>query len=122
MAEQNEELSVRTLCDGAAIQLIDEELQKVWENVQDSNTSPTKTRKVVFTIEVKPDEKRDLAEIELGVEAKLASTKKVSGRASIGISGGRATAVEYRSRQTDLESYTSEKVRSIADAREGSGS
>lgn len=118
MAEQqNEELSIGTICGGAAIGLVDDELQKVWENVQDPNTPPTKARKVVLVIEVKPDEKRDLANIELSVEARLAPTKSISTRASVGISGGRATAVEYRSRQTDLEGYVESKIRSIAEGR-----
>ena len=100
---RKEMFSIATLKDGAAIEMIDEELQRVWDNIQDPNTDAGKSRKVVFSIEVKPDKERELAQVFLNVDARLAPCKSQEAKVALGIDRGKAVAVEYRSKQRDID-------------------
>jgi hypothetical protein len=114
-----EKMSIATLRDGAGIQLIDEELNRVWENILDTNTDATKAREVVFKIKLVPDKTRETVDLILSVDSKLAPCKSEEARVTIGLDGGVAVATEWHSKQTELMDYVDSKVANIKNAQEG---
>lgn len=68
----DEKLSLLQLYDGAAIEAADIELQKVLDNIQDPNTDPKAVRKVTLEVKFKPNKDRNLSEVLISANAKLA--------------------------------------------------
>jgi hypothetical protein len=81
MSESREQIiSLTTICNGAAVELFDHELQKVVANIADVNTSPKASREIVIKVTIKPDEGRQLGFASLNVSSKLAGTKPVESK------------------------------------------
>ena len=53
-------IELATLNGGMALDMFNEELKKVMSNIEDENTSATQKRKVVLTVDFKPDNERKL--------------------------------------------------------------
>ncbi len=51
-------INIGNVCDGAALESFDTALQKVLANINDPNTSATKTRTITLTISITPKEDR----------------------------------------------------------------
>lgn len=97
-----EYVSLATLGRGAAVELFDDELQRMLANILDPNTSPDTVRSVTLTVKVKPDESREHGRVILEVKSKLASPKGVGTVLFFGKENGRAIALERNPRQPDL--------------------
>ncbi len=94
------EISLQSLCEGAAGELFDLELQKLNDNIADPNTDPKIIREVVLKVRFRPDENRERAAMEVGVTLKLAPRKGHGALAWFGKdNAGRQIAVENNPNQ-----------------------
>ncbi len=64
--------SLDELMDGAVAERFNLKLAEVFDNIYDLNTNPKKTRKVVLTLSIVPNERRDACDFKVNVENKLA--------------------------------------------------
>lgn len=65
-------IELATLNGGMALAMFNEELRKVLQNIEDENTSATQRRKVVLTVDFKPDGERKLGVATISVKSQLA--------------------------------------------------
>lgn len=65
-------IELATLNGGMALDMFNEELKKVMSNIEDENTSATQKRKVVLTVDFKPDNERKLGIATISVKSHLA--------------------------------------------------
>jgi len=88
-------LTAESLAEGAAMERLNLEVQKLLDNVLDYNTSATATRTVTLTIKVKPKEDRETGDVELITSSRLAPSRPISSRLIFDKdSSGRAVAKE----------------------------
>lgn len=88
---------------GAAVELLNDALNRVWDNVLDPNTAPKATRNVVLTVTIKPNEDRNIATALIDVKAKLAPPKGVGTVVYVGKDkSGQGVAMEHNPRQPEL--------------------
>ena len=104
-------VSIATMADGAAIQMIDEALEHAYGNIRDVNTQATQKRVIDFKITLTPDAEREIVVLDLECIKKFANDRPVGAKLMLGMDQGVLVAEELRSRQTDIEEYA--KVRSI---------
>lgn len=71
------EKSVLEMAMGAILERVDYEMVKVLQNIMDSNTDPTAKRKMVLTLEFKPDAYRENISLSVMVKTALAPTVPV---------------------------------------------
>lgn len=57
-------LSIPNLCNGGLVERLHGEMRRAVENILDPNTEAKKARKVTLTITIKPNEHRNMAEVE----------------------------------------------------------
>ncbi|MBI9110257.1 hypothetical protein [Maridesulfovibrio ferrireducens] len=89
-------LSLATLKNGAAIEMVDYMLMQVADNVLDPNTEATAQRKIIIEISFKPDKEREIGKIILKPSCKLAPQAPVECNASFGTDeDGCATMSEF---------------------------
>jgi hypothetical protein len=81
---KEEYFSLGNLARGAVLELFDEEVRKVLENIQDVNTDPEKARKMTISVTIKPNHKRDEANISVQTKLALAPTNSIDSRLYIG--------------------------------------
>ena len=91
------------LAEGAPAEQIAAELAKLYQNVADPNTDAKAVRRVTVEISVKPNERRDSAEIEITAKSKLPGLKPTSSTWYFGIRDGRQVAVQHDPRQMELD-------------------
>lgn len=70
-------IDVNSLADGALLERLNIELQRMAENITDPNTKADAVRTVTVEIKVKPDETRSIAVTEINVKSKLAPPKGI---------------------------------------------
>ncbi|ABO49719.1 conserved hypothetical protein [Desulforamulus reducens MI-1] len=75
-----EKINVLELAHGAIAEQISNELGKVLENLMDPNTDVKTKRKLVVTLEFKPDENRDVVDCTAQAKATLAPVKPITTR------------------------------------------
>ena len=98
-----ERISLATLADGAAIEMIDEGLEAAWKDIIDPNTPAKSKRSVTLILTLEPDEDRNLVTIGIQVDKKLAKVRPSVARVELCRgAGGKLIAVELRSRQAEL--------------------
>ena len=78
------EISLDKFAKGALKAQFNRELRKVSANVFDPNTSPTARRTIAILISVKPDEARELGDVEITTKSTLCPVKAVSTRLVFG--------------------------------------
>lgn len=66
--------SLLQMAKGAIQERVDYEVSKVIDNILDVNTDPTAKRKVTLTVELKPDEERQVVKITAHAKSTLAPT------------------------------------------------
>lgn len=82
---------------GALLERVNMEMDKVLENIQDPNTEATKKRKVVITLELEPNARRELADVVTTVKSTLVPTTAVSASLMIGHDGKKVIGRELKS-------------------------
>ncbi len=95
-------VSLDTLGGGALGELFDAELSRILSNIADPNTSATQKRSMTITIAFKSGRDRDVAEVTLKCESKLAGIQTVQTQLFLGKQGGKHIAVENDPRQSKL--------------------
>lgn len=99
MANRMIELDVSNLADGGIQEKVDMEMKKVFENIHDLNTEPKAKRKVTITLELTPDENREVITISSSVKSNLAPLTDVTTTILTGVNvNGRVEARELKSR------------------------
>ena len=73
-----EELSIATLAQGALLEQFNKEFSRVLVNIADPNTDPKKARKIVITVDIKPNEQRNLAVCSVQTKATLMPPKGIA--------------------------------------------
>ena len=73
MDSHDEKLSLINLKDGAAIEMFDIALERVFNNIRDINTTMGKREITLKAVIAPADDARSLAKIEFGVAVKLAN-------------------------------------------------
>lgn len=103
MPRSEENVSLDTLNQGAAIERFNLALQEVLDNIQDPNTDPKKARTVTLKCTIKPAEDREVGNIQVDVVAKLAPIAPFDVRVFLGRDKyGKGYASEYVSNQTEI--------------------
>lgn len=72
------QVSLETMNGGAAVELFNDELQKVLDNIGDPNTKPDTVREITLKVKIKPNEKRRFADVSLQVTSKLAPVRETN--------------------------------------------
>lgn len=71
----NEGISVADIADGSLIYKANDALGEVVRNILDPNTPAETTREITIKLKLKPNDRRDLSSVSIGVSTKLAATK-----------------------------------------------
>ena len=102
MKVKYEEVSLRSLANGAAVELFDAELQRVLQNIGDPNTAPKESRVITLKVKIIPNEERSAASVSVAVGSKLAPFKPYGTLFIIGAEGDRVQAYENNPVQPEL--------------------
>lgn len=70
--------SILQMAKGAIQERVDYEVTRVIDNILDINTKPTEKRKVVLTIEMKPDEARQVITMTASAKSTLAAATPIA--------------------------------------------
>ena len=108
------ELNFNELANGAVSEQINQELQKVFENIKDPNTSNTAKRKLSITMIFTPDKHdSDLVSVDIDVKPTLAAVSGVGTRFVVGVdNAGEVVAAEWGKEmkgQVSIEDVCSEE-------------
>lgn len=87
-------VTLSTLSDGAAEELFQAALSQLLENVQDPNTDAKAKRSILLRIDVRADENRRAAQLDIACATKLAGVRPVGTRIFLGRHQGSVAAVE----------------------------
>lgn len=82
---------------GALAEKANKELQRAFENIADPNTDHKKSRKVTITIELKPNEARDIISTHVTAKSSLAPAKAVETQILLGYQGKQIIGKELHS-------------------------
>lgn len=107
-----ESMSLKSLGQGAAVELFDVEMQKALENIVDPNTDPKKARTITLKVTMKPDEEREYASITVQVSSTLASIKPYATHCFIGKDRHGVVATEHNPKQLNLDLYRVDEIQS----------
>ena len=102
MEQEYKEINLENLANGAAEELFQRELKEVVKNITDPNTDPKEVRKIVLTIAIQPDEKREMAAMNIKCSAKLAGIKPAGTIMYIAKQGDLAKAFQHNFKQTSF--------------------
>jgi len=95
-------VSLESLGGGAAIEMFQDEFDKVLANVLDPNTKATAARSVTLTVTIKPDENRRYGNTLIECKSKIASIRGVGTALYIGRAGGKPVATERDDKQMEI--------------------
>jgi hypothetical protein len=76
MAEELTRMDITTVASGAAVELFDHAMTEVLANILDENRSPTETRKITMTFEIKPSKERNSASVSIQTKTTLSPVIK----------------------------------------------
>lgn len=102
MYTADEPLSLINIGNGAAVQLVEKELERVIKDILDLNTEAKATREVNLKIIFKPDENREIITTGIKATSKLAGSRIFGTSVTCGQSGNRVEARELFSGQRPL--------------------
>lgn len=94
MSKQFVPISLATIKGGVLQEVFERELASVLENIADANTKPKTSRKITLEVEFKPNESREMAEVILKAQSKLAPVEEVSTMIYLEQDKGRPVALE----------------------------
>lgn len=112
---------LETIGGGALRELFGAELERVMANIRDINTDPAQKRVITMTVELKPDAKREGADVKLRCSSKLAGIMTVNTQLFMGMKEGKLVAVESDVRQGALFDKPGD-IKPLADVRAFPGS
>jgi hypothetical protein len=88
MQQEAKEINLDNLDGGGLMELASREFHKICDNIADPNVRTEATRKMVISIEVKPDRKGQSADIAYSVKSTLAGPDKAKTTAFIAMAPG----------------------------------
>lgn len=106
-------VSLKTLNQGAAVDLFDVELRKVLADIADPNTSARTKREINLKVVFMPDEDRGMAMVGIDCKSKIAGRRGSATRIFFGIMDGQAVAVEANPNQGRLFDQTPGKLKTV---------
>lgn len=117
MENDNKQISLTTLGDGAAVEMFDDQLAKVVADICDVNTKTKAPRKITFTATVTPDEERERLTIDLTCTSSMAPPKSFPTTGYIARDKGKLVAIEQgRPKQVSMfDKATADNVRPIGE-------
>lgn len=96
--EQTKLIDLNKVANGALLEMVNLELQKVFENIADVNTKETAKRGITIQLDFTPDKKRSIVGTDISVKSKLAGRTGTSTNFLVGeSSNGKATGGEMKS-------------------------
>lgn len=96
-----EQVTLATLRGGAAVEMFNFELQRVFDNILDPNTT-LMTREITLKVKIKPHDSRETTTVEISCGSKLASSVPAKSQFYLGKDRGKAVAYEYNPEQLRL--------------------
>lgn len=87
---------------GALTELFQAELARILSNITDPNTDTTTKRVMTIQVKFKPNRDRDVADVDISCNSKLAGIMTVSTQLFMGQHKGKLIAVESDPRQSKL--------------------
>jgi hypothetical protein len=100
---QTERLTLANLKGGAALEMVDLELERIAENCLDVNTDAGAKRVLTLRIEFRPDKTRESMKITFKTATQLPSVDGGQALAYFGKEGGKPVIYEYNPRQLELD-------------------
>lgn len=118
MSTKSTEIKLESLADGSVSERFKQELAKVLTNIADPNTAAKAVRNVSVTLTIKPNEKRDTAEVSISATSKLAPALEVMTTIIMDRDNdGKAVAAELKSGQHG-QSYLADDGEVMSDTGE----
>ena len=94
MADDFKEVTLSSLCGGAAEELFAAALGDVLKNVAGPKTDPKKARSITLKVTVVPDDERRMGVVKLDIGTKLVGLKGALGAVYFGHRHGRFTLIQ----------------------------
>lgn len=104
--EKEEIMDINKLAGGAIQESIHYGLEEVFKNILDPNTEPEKARKLTITMELKPDESRQIIKTKTTCKTSLVPTNSITTQMLLGKEGEKIVATEllkHDPNQIDIE-------------------
>lgn len=92
--ENEEIMDINKLAGGAIQESIHYGLEEVFKNILDPNTEPEKARKLTITMELKPDESRQIIRTKTTCKTSLVPTNSITTQMLLGKEGEKIVATE----------------------------
>lgn len=92
--ESEETLDINKLAGGAIQEAIHFALGECFENIKDPNTEAEKVRKLTITIDLKPDETRQIIKTNVSCKTKLVPVNSITTQLLLDKSGDKVVATE----------------------------
>lgn len=109
-------VTLSTFCNGAVEEMFQEELQRVMKNIADPNTSPGAVREIKLMISIKPSKAREVADVIVTPQTKLAPMMSVDTVLYMGRHDGKLVAQEHNPKQLSFDNM--DHVQSIEGGRD----
>lgn len=91
-------VDLNSFANGAMAERLNQELQKVLDNVVDPNTDPKKVRKVTMVVSIASNENRELANVSVQVKSTMAPAKNIESQLIMDYdNNGKITGAELKS-------------------------
>ena len=106
--ENEEIIDINKLAGGAIQESIHYGLEEVFKNILDPNTEPEKARKLTITMELKPDESRQIIRTKTTCKTSLVPTNSITTQMLLGKEGEKIVATEllkHDPNQVSLDEY-----------------
>ncbi len=91
---EDEKLDINKLAGGAIEESIQFALEECFDNIKDPNTEAEKTRKLTITIELKPDETRQVIKTKTTCKTSLVPTNSITTQLLLDQNGNKIIAKE----------------------------
>lgn len=96
--EQAKLIDLNKVANGAMLEMVNIELQKVFDNIADVNTKETAKRSITIQLDFNPDKNRTIVGTDITVKSKLVGRASTSTNFLVGEdSNGKATGGEMKS-------------------------
>lgn len=104
----NKNLTIETLKGGAAIEMVNKELERVFSDIADINKQGDSKRQVTLTISFNPSEDARVGGCKISVSSSLGKQKPVTATVFFGFEGGKGVAAEQQLNQPSFEMFSSD--------------
>src|SRR5690349_802930 len=112
-------VTLDTIGGGALPELFEAELARVLANIADPNTDISTKREITIKVSLKPKKDRDVIDVEMKCQSKLAGIVTVSTQVFMGKQNGKLVAVENDPRQSKLFDQDRPTLAAVASIKGG---